>query len=212
MKKLSITLILLAAILTNTYAQKDPAAKAILDAMSKKYQETPAFRADFNYTMENPEEDINEGFEGAVAVKDQMYRLYMGGQEIMFDGENVWTYLKEDKEVTVAPYEEDGDDISISNIFDLYEKGYKYLYLESKNNGKIDVVDLVPEDLNKSFYKIRMEISASDKALKSFKIFDKSGSRYIYTIISYKEDNSIKSTDFSFDTAANPDVEVIDFR
>lgn len=212
MKKISLTLILLGTVLTSSLAQKDPAAKAILDAMSQKYKNTASFKANFSYTMDNPEEDISEGFEGSVIVKGQMYRLYMGGQEIMFDGENIWTYLKEDKEVTVTPYEEDGDEISLSNIFDLYKDGYKYLYLESRDKGKTDVIDLVPEDLSKSFFKIRMEIAAADRSLKSFMIFDKSASKYVYTIKSYKQDSTIKDSDFSFDTEANPDVEVIDFR
>ncbi|MGL1888848.1 MAG: outer membrane lipoprotein carrier protein LolA [Reichenbachiella sp.] len=212
MKRISTSIILLALIACQAFAQKDPKAKAVLDAMSNKYQSTPSFVAEFKYTMENPEEGINEGFEATVAVKGELYKLYMEGQQIMFDGTNVWTYLKDDKEVTVAPYEGEEDEISLSNIFDIYEEGFKYLYLESKDNGKTDIVDLVPEDLNKSYFKIRMEIKASDNSLQSFKIFDKSGSRYVYTIVSFKEDNSIKTEDFTFDVKANPDVEVIDFR
>ncbi|MCV9387579.1 LolA family protein [Reichenbachiella ulvae] len=212
MKLFTSSLLLSVLICTQVFAQKDPKAKSILDAMSQKYKSIPSFTADFTYTMENPEEDINEGFEGKVNVKGEKYKLAMEGQEIIFDGENVWTYLKEDKEVTVAPYEEDEGEISLSNIFTLYESGFKYLYLESRDGGKIDVVDLVPEDLNKSYFKIRMQITAANKDLVTFKVFDKSGSRYVYTITSFSKDSSLKDSDFTFNTKANPGVEVIDFR
>ncbi|PIB36390.1 hypothetical protein BFP72_13785 [Reichenbachiella sp. 5M10] len=212
MRFLTTSLLLSVLVISQAIAQKDPKAKSILDAMSNKYKNIPAFRADFEYTMENPEEDINEGFEGKVSVKGEKYKLSMEGQQIMFDGTNVWTYLVDDAEVTVAPFEEDESEISLSNIFTLYESGYKYLYLESRDNGKTDVVDLVPEDLNKSYFKIRMQIDASTKELKTFKVFDKSGSRYVYTIVSFKTDSSLKDSDFTFNTAKNPNVEVIDFR
>ncbi|UXP33990.1 outer membrane lipoprotein carrier protein LolA [Reichenbachiella agarivorans] len=212
MKFLTTSLLLIALVFNQALAQKDPKAKAILDAMSNKYKTIPSFKATFTYNMENPEEDINEGFKGAVSVKGDKYKLKMEGQEIMFDGVNVWTYLKEDKEVTVAPYEENSDDISLSNIFTLYQSGFKYLYLESRDGGKTDVVDLVPEDLNKSYFKIRMEINSANKELKTFRVFDKSGSKYVYTILTFTKDDTIKDADFTFNTKANPGVEVIDFR
>lgn len=212
MKFITSSLLLSLLVLTQAFAQKDPKARTILDAMSQKYQSIPAFKADFTYTMENPQEDINEGFKGKVSVKGEKYKLSMEGQEIIFDGTNVWTYLKEDQEVTVAPKEDEEGEISLSNIFTLYKNGFKYLYLESADGGKTDVIDLVPEDLNKSYFKIRMQINSSNKELKTFKVFDKSGSRYIYEIISFTEDSSLKDSDFTFNTKANPGVEVIDFR
>ena len=46
------------------FAQQDPKAREILDAMSSKYQKMGAFKSDFTYTMENPSEEINEDFKG----------------------------------------------------------------------------------------------------------------------------------------------------
>ncbi|MBU2884572.1 outer membrane lipoprotein carrier protein LolA [Gilvimarinus agarilyticus] len=212
MKFIITSLLLSVLFIGQASAQKDPKAKSILDEMSNKYKNIPSFKADFTYNMENPEADINEGFKGKVSVKGEQYKISMEGQDIMFDGENVWTYLKEDGEVTVAPFEESEEEISLSNIFTLYQSGFKYLYLESRDGGKTDVVDLVPEDLNKNYFKIRMQINAATKELKTFKVFDKSGSRYVYTIVSFQEDSSLTDADFTFNKAKNPNVEVIDFR
>lgn len=194
------------------FAQKDPQALEILDAMSEKYKNIPAFTANFSYIMENDAEDIDEKFEGVITVKNNKYKLEMSGQEIINDGVAVWTYLKDDNEVTISEYDDADEEITLSNIFTIYKSGYKYLFLETKDNGKMDVVDLVPEDRDKTFYKIRMEIQKADRELKNFRIFDKSGSRYLYKINQFAVNNTITDADFKFDERKYPGVEVVDFR
>lgn len=191
MKSIATIIILSLCSLFSAQAQKDPAARKVLDAMSAKYQKIPAFVADFSYTMQNDDEDIDEGFKGNILVMKDKYQLKMEGQEITFDGSDIYTYLADDEEITISEYDPEGEDISISNIFDIYKEGYKYVYAESASNGTIDIVDLVPEDRSKDYFKIRMNITTSGRDLKSFMVFDKSGSRYLYTILSFKEDASI---------------------
>lgn len=212
MKSIQFLFILSIAVLTQAIAQKDPAAKSVLDAMSAKYQKIPAFRAEFSYTMEDDSDDIDEGFKGTILVRGDKYKLIMDEQEITFDGTDIYTYLKGENEITISSYDPEEEEISLSNIFNIYKTGYKYVYTESKNNGTTDVVDLVPEDRDKEYFKIRMEITASDKSLQSFKVFDKSGSRYLYTVLSFKEDASITDKTFAYDKTKYKDAEVIDFR
>ncbi|WP_422361506.1 LolA family protein [Reichenbachiella sp.] len=212
MKSIQFLIILSIAALTHAVAQKDPAAKQVLDAMSEKYQKIPAFRAEFSYTMEDEGDDIDEGFKGTILVRGEKYKLIMDEQEVTFDGTDIYTYLKEENEMTISSFDPEEEEISLSNIFDIYKTGYKYVYTESKNNGATDVVDLVPEDREKEYFKIRMEIGASDKSLQSFKVFDKSGSRYLYKVLSFKEDASITDKMFVFDKTKYQGAEVIDFR
>jgi outer membrane lipoprotein-sorting protein len=212
MNKLSLTIWAVLVCVVQAVAQKDPQALEILDAMSKRYQSMPAFTANFSYIMENEAEDIDEKFEGIITVKDNKYRLQMSGQEIINDGSSEWTYLKDDNEVTISEYDDSEEEITLSNIFSIYKTGYKYLFLESKENGTLDVVDLVPEDRDKTFYKIRMEIKKADNQLKNFRIFDKSGSRYLYQINDFAVNDTITDRDFVFDEKKHPGVEVVDFR
>ena len=57
-----------------------------------------------------------------------------------------------------------------------------------------------------------MEIQNADNELKNFRIFDKSGSRYLYKINQFAVNTTIKDTDFKFDEKKHPNVEVVDFR
>ncbi|UXX79717.1 outer membrane lipoprotein carrier protein LolA [Reichenbachiella carrageenanivorans] len=212
MKSIQFLFILSIAVLSQAIAQKDPAAKEILDAMSAKYQKIPAFRAEFSYTMEDEGDEIDEGFRGTILVKGNKYMLIMDEQQVTFDGTSIYTYLKEENEMTIASYDPEEEEISLSNIFNIYKTGFKYVYTESRNNGSIDVIDLVPEDREKDYFKIRMEISTTDQSLKSFKVFDKSGSRYLYKVLSFKEDASITDQTFAYDKSKYVGTEVIDFR
>ena len=211
--KLIVALSLLAlALSTFVYAQQDPASREILYAMSNKYRKVPAFTADFTYTLENPQENLNEAFQGKITVKGLKYKLALEGQEIINDGETVWTYLAEVNEVTINTFSPGDAEINLNNIFDLYKTGYKYLLVDELTNATIKTVDLVPDDKNLNYFKIRMEIANAGSALNSFKIFDKTGNRYTYTINKFSEQPSLQDKEFTFDVAAHKGVEVIDFR
>ncbi len=211
MKKL-FSVILIAACFTSAQAQKDEAARSILDAMSDKYQAMPAFTSDFEYILENPSEDLTETFEGTVSVKGDMYRLSMEGQEIINNGETVWTYMEELNEVNISDYLAEEQDISLNNIFTLYKEGYKYLYIESADNGKLDIIDLVPEDVSNNYFKIRLAIKSDNQELTRFQVFDKNGNRYIYKIVTFKDEPTLGDDYFNFDPTKYEGVEVIDFR
>lgn len=212
MKSIQTLFILSLVLLTQAIAQKDPTAKKVLDAMSVKYQEIPAFRATFSYTMEDDGDEIDEGFKGTILVRGEKYKLIMDEQEVTFDGTSIYTFLKEENEMTISSYDPEEEEISLSNIFDIYKSGYKYVYTESKSNGSIDVVDLVPEDREKDYFKIRMEITSAGNELKSFKVFDKSGSRYLYQVLTFTADSSIEDAVFDYDKSKYPNIEIIDFR
>ncbi len=210
--KILISFLISYFILTSaSFAQYDSKAKAILDAMSAKYKAMPAFSADFLYTLSNPDEDLDENFEGQISVKDDKYRLETESQMVINDGETVWTYLPEVNEVNISEYDPEEQEISLSNIFSLYQEGFKYLFLELSEDGTINVIDLVPEDKNLSYFKIRMRITNKNE-LKSFKIFDKNGNKYIYEVKNFEEMNNLENSYFTFDVAEYEDVEVIDFR
>ena len=115
MNKLILTISSCLIVISQAFAQKDPVALEILDAMSTKYKNIPAFTADFSYIMENDEESIDEKFEGKITVKSGKYKLNTGGQEIYNDGIYVWTYLKDDNEVTISEYDDTEEEITLSN-------------------------------------------------------------------------------------------------
>ncbi len=193
---------------------KDPEAKKVLDAMSKKYKATPSFKAEFVIEMLSAEEGAADKFEGKVWFKDSKYHLDLGDQEIFNNTATTWTYLKSENEVTIMDYEPNPEEINITNIHDLYESNFKYILLASSETPKanISIVDLNPEDKELSYFKIRLEIDTKTNELKSWKIFEKSGRQYQYSIKNFNSNVSFKDSEFEFNTGKYPNVVVVDLR
>ena len=116
--------------------------------------------------------------------KGERYHLILPEQEIITDGKTQWTYLKDSKEVNITDYEPDAGDITPNKIYSIYEKDYKYAFVEDVvESGKTyEIIDLTPKNLNSQFFKIRLKVVKDSKSIKSWEIFEKNNSRYLYTI------------------------------
>jgi outer membrane lipoprotein-sorting protein len=199
---------------TTTYAQYDPKALEILEAMSKKYRAYTSFEATLTSSLTNESEGVKEEFKGKIVVKGEKFRLSLDDQEIINNGATVWTYLPSAKEVNIDNYDPDSDDINPIKIFDIYKKGFKYLYLADKTEAGVvlEEVDLVPEKKDAQYFKIKMMIVKKDKSIQSWTMFDKSGNRYKYTITKFTPNIKVEDALFTFDPKKYPGVEVIDLR
>jgi len=225
MKKLFLFSIL-SFIITTTYAQKDAAAKAILNKVSEKYRTYDAVKTDFTFTLENQQAGIKETQKGTLIAKSKSNKfrvtLYSAGasaapaidQEIISDGKTQWTYLKKDNEVQVNNVDKSGEGLNPAQVFTIYEHGYKYLYNgETRLGGRVyQEIDLTPEDIKKQFFKVRIEIDKVKKQLYSALIFDKNGNRYTYTLKSFTPNAQVPDNTFTFDPKAHKGVEVVDLR
>jgi len=215
MKKLLSLIVCLLAIGFSASAQNDAKAQTILDAMSKKYKEMPAFKAKFSFSLDNPQAKVKESSEGDIEVKGGKFHLKMGNQEIYNNGTTVWTYLKDVNEVNISSYEPEENEVTPTKIYSLYKKGYKYHFLEEKvyNGVTYDIIELNPEDIKKSkFFKIKIEVSKSDKSVRSWKIYEKNGSVYTYMIKSFTPNMKLEDTYFNFDKSKYANVQVEDLR
>jgi outer membrane lipoprotein carrier protein len=195
-------------------AQYDPQALTTLEAMSKKYKAFTSFEANITSSMTNEVEGVKEEFKGKISVKGDKFRLVMEDQEIINNGTTVWTYLPSAKEVNIDNYDPGSEDINPSKIYEIYKKGYKYLYIGEKTEGGVlcEEIDLVPEKKDAQFFKIKMIIVKKDKSIQSWTMFDKSGNKYKYTISKFVPNVTVADTFFAFDPKKYPGVEVIDLR
>ena len=223
MKKLTIlALILLTA--TYSFAQKDVAAKAILSQVSAKYKQYDVVKADFTFTLDNTQAGVKDTQNGTLVAKSKSNKFNVtiynpqdkadATQQIISDGKTQWTYLKKDNEVQVNTASTNGDGLNPAQIFTIYEHGYKYIYNgESKVAGKVyQEIDLTPEDISKTYFKVRLHIDKEKKQIYSALIFDKNGNRYTYTIRTFAPNVKVPDSFFTFDPKAHKGVELVDLR
>lgn len=197
-----------------TFAQYDPKALEILEAMGEKYKSIPAYEANFSWTLTNDVENIKEEFKGKLTVKGEKYRISLPEQEVINNGVTVWTYLPDVKEVNIDNFDKNSGDINPWKIYEIYQKDFKYLYLQDKSEDGMlcEEVDLVPEKKDAQYFKIKLMISKKDKLIHSLTMFDKGGNRYKYTITRFVPNAVIADSYFSFDPKQYPGVDVIDLR
>lgn len=214
MRRISLSIFLIVFFNQIVFAQYDPRALAILDNMSNKYQNMGAYLANFTYALQNEQEGISESFDGTLLVDGDKFRLIMAGQEIYCNGITVWTYIEEINEVNIDNYYPDEMEMSPSNIYSAYKKGFKYQYIEEvkKNGNTTQIVDLVPEDSGSPFFKIRLSIGKENLNLNGWEIFDKNGNRYNYTVNTFQNKSIKDPKEFEFEVKRYPGVEVIDLR
>ena len=213
MKKTFLAVIFLVLVKV-TFAQYDPKALEILEAMGEKYKSMPTYEANFAYALTNDVENIKEEFKGKLTVKGDKYRISLPEQEVINNGVTVWTYLPEVKEVNIDNYDKNSGDINPLKIYEIYQKDFKYLYIQDKTEGGVvcEEIDLVPEKKDAQYFKIKLLIKKKDKVIQSLTMYDKGGNRYKYTITKFVPHAEVADTYFTFDARKYPGVEVIDLR
>ncbi len=216
MKKVLVSAGLLLWTAVQVSAQTDARAQAILADVSKKYKAYDVIKADFTFTIDNPQAKIRESQAGTLYArsKTNQYKVVLKDQELISDGKNQWTYLKSDKEVQLNDVSTSGDAFNPAKLFTMYEKGFKSLYNgETKMNGRTYyTIDLTPTDAKTSFFKVRLRIDKATRTISNAILFDKGGNRYTYAIKGFAPNVNVPASTFTFDPKKHPGVEVVDLR
>ncbi len=213
-KSFSLLLLLAATLALPAAAQQDPKAGKILDQMSAKYQALKAFQATFTQTLENPGAKVKQNINGDIVVSGQKFRLKISGQEVINDGKTTWTYLKNENEVNISDSDPDSQEMSPSQIYTMYKKGYKYAYVQQLQEGgeALDLIELSPENRQNDVFKVRLKVRKKDASVKSWQMFKKNGNQYTFYIKKFQPNPPVNATTFAFDKAKYKGVKVVDLR
>jgi outer membrane lipoprotein-sorting protein len=215
MRKL-ILLLTICTFTQNIWAQTDPKAKTVLDAVSKKVSSLKTLKANFALQLTGGKgNSVNESKKGNISIKGPKYHLEIAGQEIICDAKNVWTYNKEAKEVQISTFNADEQSMSPAKLLtNFYDKEYKYKYLsETKEGSKsVHVLELTPTDAKKQVIKIELKIDKSTNMIIGGAIWSKNGTKTTYAISNVVENGNIPDNYFSWDAKSHAGVEVLDMR
>ncbi len=219
MKKFFISSVLVMISFLSVMAQpagmgkSDPEGKKALDAVSAKFKTYKTVTAKFSLKIENAA-GKNLGVKtGTVYMKGVKYRINVTGQEIYSDGSNVWTYDKENNEVTITKLDPSANSLTPQKLFtNFYEKDFLYkLNGQVKLGGKsVKEIELTPIDKTRPFHKVLLYVD--NNAINSTKIFEKTGNRYTYSTTSLIPNANVSDAMFVFDAKKYPGVEVVDLR
>jgi outer membrane lipoprotein-sorting protein len=200
MKNLSILLI---AIFITSFAQAQD-AKTLLKEVSTKAKSYDNITIDFKYNLNNTKENVNQETRGDVTLQGDKYMLHMLGTTRVFDGKNIYTIVPEDEEVTISAYNpKDDKEVTPSKMLTFYEKGYTYkMDIEQNVKGrKIQYVKLIPIDSKAEIKDILLGIDVQTKHIYKLIQTDAQGTKYTLTVNSFKTNQPVSKTLFTFDEA-----------
>lgn len=210
LKKISLALLL-------TYsatAQVDPKAQEILKSVSTKYKSFKTLSAKFKINVADLKAKTNENQEGTIVLKGVKYKLVIGSQEIISDGKVVWTYLKDANEVQINDPKTDANAISPTNMFTIYEKGFKSKFVAEKVIGgkTMQIIELVPEDTKRNFSRVQLTINKTEKYIAQAIIYQKNGTNITYAVQEFKPNVPAEDALFVFNKTLYPGCEEVDLR
>ena len=196
------------AIGLNTFAQNDKQAETLLDEVSTKIKNYKNISLDFKYELNNISENISQETRGDVVIASDKYKLNILGITRIFDGKTLYTISPEDEEVTISTDNtEDESTITPSKMLSFYEDGYSYKMdiVQNVKGRKIQYVKLTPMDTHSEIKHVLLGVDATTKHIYNLIEVGKNGTKTTLTVNSFKTDQPISKTLFTFDKSKYSD-------
>ena len=200
MKKLTLVAIAILS-LSSLYAQD---AKSLLNDVSAKARSYDNIQISFKYNLNNAKENVNQDARGDVTLSGDHYILNMLGTTRIFDGKKIYSIVPEDEEVTISNYNAQEDkEITPSKMLTFYEKGYTYKMdiVQNVKGRKVQFVKLTPIDSKAEIKDILLGIDVQTKHIYKLIQTDDKGTKYTLTVNSFKTNQPLSKTLFTFDEA-----------
>ena len=198
MKKL-LVLFLLAS---STIFAQDNDAKKLLNEVSAKAKGYDNIAIDFKYVLENTEENIKQETKGDVVMQGENYRLNILGITRIFDGTTIYSISPEDEEVTVSKgSDQDESTITPSKMLSFYKEGFTYKMdiIQDVSGRKIQYVKLIPIDSNSEIKYVLLGVDTKTKHIYRLIEVGKNGTKTTLTVNSFKTNEPLSKSLFTFD-------------
>jgi len=207
MKK-SIVLFTFLLVATISNAQDSAKAKALLDEVYTKVKSYDNVFVDFRFDLKNDEAGINQETRGDVTLAGEKYIFnYLGSQQL-YDGNKVYTIVPENEEVTIENLSEDENTMTPSKMLTFYKEGHNYAWdiLQNVQGRKIQYVKLTPIDSNIEIQTRLLGIDIETKHIYKLIETGKNGTKTTITVNSFKTNQPLSKTLFTFDEAKYEDM------
>jgi outer membrane lipoprotein-sorting protein len=184
------------------FTQDSQKAKALLNEVNSKVKSYNNITIDFKYVLENASENINQVTRGDVVMEGDKYVLNILGVTRIYNGKTLYTISPEDEEVTISSDNTDDENtITPSKMLSFYQEGYSYAMdiIQDVKGRKIQYVKLNPIDTNSEIKQVLLGIDAKTKHIYNLIEIGKNGTRTTLTVNSFKTNEPISKSIFTFD-------------
>jgi len=208
MKKRIVLLLLSTLSSLQLKAQNTEAAQQLLDEVSAKIASFETMAFEFDYVLENRQENIKQETNGSVTVSGDRYKLLFLGAEQMFDGKKTYTIVPDNEEITISSMEETEDiGINPSKLLYFYKEGYAFQWDIKQNvmGRTIQFIKLIPTEENKEVEYLLLGIDLLKKTIYRLIEIGSNQTRTTLTISNFASNIKLAADFFTFDPSAYPD-------
>ena len=200
MKKIIFTFFIVFTSLVS-FSQNGGEAKKILDGVSQKMSSYQNIFIDFDYVLDNKEEDVRQELSGDVLLQGEKYMVNLFGSTQIFDGSKTYTIMPENEEVNISNADiDDKNLVTPSKFYSFYKSGYSFYMGEKKKikGKKIQFVKLVPMDSNSEVNSVFVGVDLSSMHIYQVIENGKNGTNTILTAKKIKTNQDLASDLFTF--------------
>jgi outer membrane lipoprotein-sorting protein len=188
-------------------AQGPEQAKYLLNKVSTEIKTHQNLRLEFQYVLENKEEQIRQETEGKVTLAGDQYLLEFLDVIQLFDGEKLHTIVPENEEITIStPDLEEAISVNPSKLLSFYEEGYDYQWdISQRVMGRtIQFVKLIPSEENNDIRYLLLGIDLDENSIYRLIEIGNNKTTTTLTILNQEENISLPNDYFEFDSSEYP--------
>lgn len=208
MRKQIVFLLFTSILSIQLNAQDTKAAQKLLDEVSTKIASFETMTFEFDYVLENRQENIKQETNGSVTVSGDRYKLLFLGAEQLFDGKKTYTIVPENDEITITSVEETEDiGINPSKLLYFYKEGYAFQWDIKQNvmGRAIQFIKLIPTEENKDVDYLLLGIDTVKKTIYRLIEIGSNQTRTTLTISNFVTNVKLTNNFFEFDASLYPD-------
>ena len=189
-------------------AQTSMEAKQLLDRVAEKMKTYDNLSFDFTYALVNQKENIRQETKGVITVAGENYRLEIPEAIQIFDGQQRYTIVPENEEVTISGADsEDEMVINPTELLFFYQEGYDYhMDIQQNVSGRqIQYVKLIPANQEEQMAYLLLGIDRSNLSIYRLIEIATNGTQTPLTVKNFSTNQTLASNLFTFDAADFPD-------
>ena len=208
MRKQIVFLLFTSILSIQLNAQDTKAAQKLLDEVSTKIASFETMTFEFDYVLENRQENIKQETNGSVTVSGDRYKLLFLGAEQLFDGKKTYTIVPENEEITITRVEETEDiGLNPSKLLYFYKEGYAFQWDIKQNvmGRAIQFIKLIPTKENKDVDYLLLGIDTVKKTIYRLIEIGSNQTRTTLTISNFVTNVKLTNNFFEFDASLYPD-------
>ena len=181
----------------------------LLDNVIKEYDNSKGVSANFNISSES--NGYVSVISGNIFLNGNRFAFTTDEMECGYDGETLWSYIKNNEEINLSLPEED-EIININPYLLLKNYNSRFKCSFAGKNGDIETILLTPKNDADNIQSVKVSINSKLLYPTRIEVVNKDSSKIVIKVANYNSRINVDNSKFIFDKKRFPNIEVIDLR